>query len=88
MIKITHARHQGDWRIDLEFSSGEVGQVDLADLVKRSGSMVVPLRDPKVFAAFFLELGALAWSNGLELSPEALYQKARAQGTLRKGRAA
>jgi hypothetical protein len=88
MIKITHATHQGDWRIDLEFSSGEVGQVDLADLVKRSGSMVVPLRDPKAFGAFFLELGALAWSNGFELSPDTLYRRARASGTLRRGRAA
>ncbi len=88
MIKVTRATHHGDWRIDLEFSSGEVGQVDLADLVTRSGSMVVPLRDPKVFGAFFLELGALAWTNGFELSPQALYRRARASGTLRRGRAA
>jgi hypothetical protein len=52
MIKITRATHQGDWQIDLEFTSGEVGQVDLADLVKQSGSMVVPPRDPKVFGFF------------------------------------
>jgi hypothetical protein len=88
MIKITHATHGGDWRIDLEFSSGEIGQVDLAELVRRSGSMVVALRDPKAFGAFFLELGALAWANGFELSPETLSRKARDQGTLRKGRAA
>jgi|HubBroStandDraft_1064217.scaffolds.fasta_scaffold00880_8 uncharacterized protein DUF2442 len=88
MIKVTRARHLGDRRIELEFSSGEVGQVDLADLVKRSGRMVIPLRDPKAFSAFFLELGALAWANGFELGPETLYRKAREQGTLRKGRAA
>jgi hypothetical protein len=88
MIKITRATHRGDYRIELEFSSGEIGQVDLSELVQRSGSMVVPLRIPANFASFFLELGALAWPNGLELSPESLYRRARASGTLHRGRAA
>ena len=88
MIKIVRATHRGDCRVELEFSSGEVGQVDLADLAQRPGIMATPLRDAATFGAFFLELGALAWSNGLELSPEGLYLKARAAGTLRKGRAA
>lgn len=79
MIKIVRATHQGDYRIELEFSNGEVGLVDLSDLVQRPGSMVVPLRHPETFRAFFLELGALGWPNGFELSPEALYRKARGQ---------
>jgi len=86
MIKITRAMHRGDCRIELEFSSGDVGQVDLADLARKTGSMAAPLRDPATFGTFFLELGALAWGNGLELSPEALYRRAQAAGTLRKGR--
>ncbi len=88
MIKITRATHRGDCRIKLEVSTGEIGQVNLSDLVQRSGSMVAPLRSPATFAGFFLELGALAWSNGFELSPEALYRRTQAAGTLRRGRAA
>lgn len=83
MIKIVSARHLGDRQIELEFSTGEVGAVDLSDVAQKSGTMAAPLRDPATFRGFFLELGALAWSNGLELSPEALYRKARAAGTLR-----
>jgi hypothetical protein len=88
MIKIVRATHRGDYQIELEFSNGEVGLVDLSDLVQRPGSMVIPLRDPETFRGFFLELGAVGWPNGFELSPEALYRKARDGGTLRRGHAA
>jgi uncharacterized protein DUF2442 len=88
MIKISRAKYLTDYRIELEFSSGEVGQVDLSELVQRPATMVTPLRDPETFRGFFLELGALAWTNGFELSPESLYRRAQAGGTLRKARAA
>ena len=88
MIKVVRATHRADFQIELEFSTGEVGLVDLSELVGRPGSMVLPLRERATFRAFFLEMGALAWPNGFELSPEALYRKAQSAGTIRKGRAA
>ncbi len=88
MTKIRKATYVEAWKIRLEFSTGEVGTMDLADLVARDGAMVLPLRDPEYFRKFFLELGALAWPNGFDLSPNALYRDLHDRGLLEKIRAA
>ena len=46
------------------------------------------MADEGTFSRFFVELGALAWNNGFELSAESLYRRAKDAGTLRRGRAA
>jgi hypothetical protein len=45
--------------------------------------MVRPLKDPAFFADFFLELGALCWRNGFELSGASLHRKLSERGELR-----
>ncbi|WP_394753034.1 hypothetical protein [Crenothrix sp.] len=35
----------------------------------------MPLNDESYFKQFFLELGALCWRNGLELSPSNIHKK-------------
>ncbi len=88
MIKIVSAAYQDERKIDLKFSTGERGTYDLQKLIEREGAMVRPLRDPIFFRDFFLELGALAWKNGFELSPAAIYEELRVAGLLRADRAA
>lgn len=88
MIKIRKATYVEACKIRLEFSTGEAGTIDLAELVARDGSMVVPLKDPDYFRRFFLELGALSWPNGLDLSPAALHRELRELGLLEKIQAA
>jgi hypothetical protein len=38
------------------------------------GPVFRALRDSKFFKKFFIEAGTLAWPNGVDIAPEALYQ--------------
>lgn len=88
MIKILRAELIADYVIRLEFSDGTAGNCDLSDLVGRDAEMVRSLTDPAFFADFFLEFGALCWSNGLELSASSLYRKLSDHGELQRANAA
>jgi hypothetical protein len=82
MIKIVRATYLRDYLLSLEFSNGAQGDYDLAPLIAKDTEMVRPLRDPGYFQSFFLELGALCWKNGFELSPEAIYRRLKETGYL------
>jgi len=68
MIKILEANYLYDKVIRLEFSDGTWGDYDLQPLIEQNTEMVKPLRDDAFFQQFFLELGALCWPNGFDLS--------------------
>jgi hypothetical protein len=82
MIKIAQAELQQDKVIRLVFSDGTGGDYDLAPLIARGTEMVKPLEDEAFFRRFFLELGALCWPNGFELSGGGIQQRLREQGRL------
>jgi hypothetical protein len=88
MIKILRAEVVGNHVVRLDFSDGSAGEYDLSELIRRDTEMVRPLRDPAFFAAFFLELGALCWRNGFELSAASLHRKLAERGALRRADAA
>lgn len=76
IVKILEARYLENYRIWLRFNTGEEGIVDLADVVDKFPA-AGPLRDPAVFAAFYLdEWPTLAWPCGFDFSPESLYERA------------
>ena len=74
MIKLIEARYQGQFRVALRFSDGKEGIFDGRELLKRSGSLLDPLRDESYFKRLFIDAGALSWPNGLELSPARLHE--------------
>jgi hypothetical protein len=39
--------------------------------------------DPQFFSRYFIELGALAWPNGFDLSAESLHRRLQESGGLR-----
>lgn len=82
MIKIIKAEVLRDRTIRLEFSDGTAGDYDLDPLIARGTEMVFPLQDGTFFEQFFLELGALCWPNGFELSGGGIQQRLREQGKL------
>lgn len=75
MIKVLTAHYLGDFKIALEFSTGSLGVFDGGKLLAREGALLVPLRDEAFFRRFYIDAGALAWPNGLELSPARLYEQ-------------
>lgn len=84
MIKIITAQYLENHKIRLFFSDGAWGDFDASAMLEQSGSLLAPLRETGYFRGFFLELGALCWKNGLELSPASLHAKLEAAGALRR----
>lgn len=75
MLEVTHARPVDGYRIEIRFSSGESGIVDLADSLW--GPVFEPLRLPERFAEFTLSptLHTIAWGNDADFAPEYLRDK-------------
>jgi len=84
MIKLRQAEYLDGYRLRLFFSDHQYGDWDFSELAHRDAPMVQPLRDITYFKSYFLELGALCWNNGLELSAGSLHQKLDAAGLLHK----
>ena len=70
-------RYLGDYRLEIEFDTGEIGAVDLSDL-PGEGGVFAPLNDLKFFRKVFVhpELGVLTWPNGADIAPETIYSMA------------
>jgi hypothetical protein len=75
MIEVTHARRVDGYRIEIRFSTGESGIVDLAESLW--GPVFEPLRQPERFAEFTLSptLHTIAWGNDADFAPEYLRDK-------------
>ena len=84
MIKIIKATYKENYTIKLEFSDHHFSDVDFSYLLSHKTQLTNPLNEKSYFKDFFLELGALCWKNGLELSPSSLYQELKASGRLQK----
>jgi hypothetical protein len=84
MIKIVSAKPVHDYVIAVQFSDGARGEYDLAPLIAKKTVLTKQLEDRTYFVACFLELGALCWRNGFELSPGSIYRELEAAGKLVK----
>jgi hypothetical protein len=74
IISVKRAHHVRGHLIDIEFSDGVSGVVDLRDTVSRYEA-ASEIRDPAKFADFHLdEWPTLVWPCGFDLAPEYLYE--------------
>ncbi len=82
MIKIVKAEHVTQYQIRLVFSDEKQGEYDLAPLIAKDTDLTRPLKKVENFKAFFLELGAICWKNGLELSASSIYRELQSANKL------
>lgn len=84
MIKLVSALQAGPLRLHMTFSDGSSGDLDFLPLLHAHDTVLtVPLRNPAAFARHYLELGALAWPNGLEFSARSLQTMLSEAGQLK-----
>ena len=87
IVNIQEAHYLDGYRISLRSNTGEVGEVDLSDLLRRYPA-AQPLLDPERFRNFYLdEWPTLAWPCGFDVAPETLYELATGKSPWRTDRA-
>lgn len=81
--QLREAKYRHDYRVWLKFADGVEGEVDLES--ELWGEVFEPLKDKIRFAEFSVdkELQTIVWPNGADFAPEFLYQKLRADYTLK-----
>ena len=80
---IVHFTLLADYKVEVSFADGTSGIADLAPRLSQGplGDGFDPLCDEKIFSQAFLEHGALTWPGGIDLAPDAMYQRIRVAGT-------
>ena len=76
-------RADDDFSLHVVFVDGTAGVVRLRAFIESeavSGTLFDVLRDPGYFRQVRVELGAVAWPNGADLAPDAMYDAIRASG--------
>jgi len=69
------------YRLDVRFRDGTSGIVDMSALVNsESAGVFLSLREPTVFSAVRVELGAVTWPGEIDLAPDALYASIQSKG--------
>lgn len=72
-----------DLCLRVTFVDGTAGEVDMQAFLSGSsvgGTVFEPLRDPTLFAQAQVVLGAVQWPNGVDLAPDAMYDRIREHG--------
>lgn len=77
VVNITYVR---DYIFHVEFDDGRSGEVDFSEHAKRGG-VFEPLENQSFFRKAIIEGGTIAWPNGADIAPEALYEKVVAEAT-------
>ncbi len=72
---VIRAEYRGGYRIRLTFNDNSEKTVDFRQWLE--GPVFEPLKAPDYFRSFFLDGGAVAWPNGADIAPEALYEYRR-----------
>lgn len=70
--QVTEARRVRGFIIATRFDDGTVKHLDISRWFR--GPVFKPLKDTNYFKKFFIDAGTLAWPNGVDIAPEALYE--------------
>src|SRR5947207_15423661 len=69
--QVVGARHVSGFIVSTHVDEGTENAIDVSQWF--NGPVFETLKDPKLFKKFFIEGGTLAWPNGVDIAPEALY---------------
>jgi hypothetical protein len=83
--RVTHVSVVGAHAVELTFTDGSRGVVDLGPQLVGRGGVFEPLRDPAYFARVSVDrdAGTIVWPNGLDLDPDVLFETARIATSVR-----
>jgi hypothetical protein len=80
MWRVVKVRALPGFRLEVEFEDGLHGILDYSQ--RLLGPVFEPLRDPARFAEVGLdEDGVVCWPNGVDLAPDAMYERLKAAGS-------
>ncbi len=73
--RVTHVRHLGEYRLELRFTDGTNGELDLKERVVDRGGVFTPLQDIHFFKRVTVdpEAGTIVWPNEVDFCPDVLY---------------
>lgn len=75
MHLIVAAKYVRDYQIEVEFDNKKKGIIDLKDIINNDKRPIFQeLRDKNKFCQIAVKMDTVVWKNGLDLSPEFLYQ--------------
>ena len=71
-----------NYKIGVSFADGTTGVADLAPRLSQGplGDGFDAICEETAFAKVYLEHGALTWPGGIDLAPDAMYQRIRESG--------
>ena len=81
--RVLDIKTEPGYRLQVTFMDGTRGWVDLSLWLFSSridGSVFEALREEGFFRLATIELGAISWPNGADLSPDALYDEIQLNG--------
>ncbi len=75
---VSEVRYLCDYRLELRFTDGVIGEIDFRSRVVGRGGVFSPLEDVEYFrqVAVDREAGTLTWPNGVDFCPDVLYCEA------------
>src|ERR1022692_3561552 len=73
--RVEQVRHLGEYRLELRFTDGTKGELDMSERVVGRGGVFTPLEDIGFFTQVKVdpEAGTIVWPNGVDLCPDVLY---------------
>ena len=73
--RVNQVRHLGEYRLELSFTDGTRGELDLKERVVGRGGVFTPLEDIGFFGQVTVdpEAGTIVWPHEVDFCPDVLY---------------
>jgi hypothetical protein len=68
LVQITSAKPSGGYRLRLQFSNGDEGEIDLFRHIQAL-PVLAPLAESTVFQQVFVDHGTICWPGDIDLDP-------------------